>query len=116
MSRISFLFLTLCFLALTQTSYAWGGEIEKTPIISNVSPNPSRAVTTIKINANNTNNNYRLEVYDVIGNPVYTTTNHQNADKSRFVFDVSDWEGGMYFYFVVENDRRVSTGRIIVKH
>ncbi len=90
--------------------------MEKTPIISNVSPNPSRAVTTIKINASNTNNNYRLEVYDVIGNPVYTTTNHQNVDKSRFVFDVSDWGGGMYFYFVVENDRRVSTGRIIVKH
>ena len=116
MAKILCLLLTVLFLSLPQTSRAFNGELEKTPVTSNVSPNPSRAVTTIKINNNSHNDTYRLEVYDIIGNPVYTTSNAQSNDKNRFMFDVADWEAGMYFYFIIENDRRVSTGRVIVKH
>jgi hypothetical protein len=55
-------------------------------------------------------------VYDIIGNPVAEVNNQYTNDKTRVTFDVSDWSAGMYFYYIMQNDKRVSTGRIIVKH
>lgn len=79
-----------------------------------VSPNPARGSATIRLNGNN--ESFAIEVYDIIGNPVLETNNQFTNDKSRITFDVSDWSAGMYFYYVMQNDKRVSTGRIIVKH
>lgn len=81
---------------------------------STVSPNPARSSTTIRLN--NNNEAFTIEVYDIIGNPVAEVNNQYTNDKTRVTFDVSDWSAGMYFYYIMQNDKRVSTGRIIVKH
>jgi len=81
---------------------------------STVSPNPARSSTTIRLN--NNNEAFIIEVYDIIGNPVAEVNNQYTNDKTRVTFDVSDWSAGMYFYYIMQNDKRVSTGRIIVKH
>lgn len=81
---------------------------------SNVSPNPSRAATTIRLS--NNNDTFSVEVYDLIGNPIGSYDNSYTADKTKVSFDVSDWADGMYFYYIIQNDKRIATGRMVVRH
>lgn len=113
------LFFTL-FVLLSLNHFAFAGSNPRLAAVvgnndksySSVSPNPAREVTTLRF-YNPSEDEHRIEIYDIIGNFV-TTIPH--VEKAKQDIDVSDFKAGVYFYFIFKGNERVSTGRIIVRH
>ncbi len=77
-----------------------------------VTPNPARDIATIKF-YNPAEKIHRVELFNVIGSKIAT---YQNVSGSQLSLDVSSMDTGVYFYFILQNNVRVSTGRLIVQH
>lgn len=95
--------------AVAKTYGIGQGDVNK--ISSTLSPNPAKDKTTLKFQQYG-RETFRLEVYDIIGNQVKTVSDIQSGSVE---IDLSDLEAGMYFYFLVRGNDRVSTGRLIVR-
>ena len=79
--------------------------------LSVVSPNPASALAMVRF-YNPDGEAHTIEIYDIIGNNV---RNYESVKKSSHRIDVSELSSGMYFYFILKADDRVSTGRLIIK-
>jgi hypothetical protein len=99
---------SLSLSALPVSSSAFGNEKS----YSVVSPNPAQNLTTITFH-NPTEDMHSIELFDVLGSKIAT---YNHIEKSRYVLDVSELNAGVYFYFIMKDNVRVSTGRLIVKH
>lgn len=100
--------VSLNSLAYSPAATALGNERN----YSIVSPNPAQNITTIKF-YNPTEETHQIELYDVIGNKI---TTYRHIEQDKYTLDVTDLDAGVYFYFILKNNERVSTGRLIVKH
>lgn len=79
--------------------------------MSKVMPNPATTETTLLF-FNPNQLVHRIEVYDIIGKQV-RLYDQVYDDKQRI--DVRDLDAGIYFYFVIGDNQRKSTGRIIIR-
>ena len=76
-----------------------------------VSPNPAVDVAFLTFdNPNNTG--YKIEIYDIIGNRV---KQYDAVKTNKLELDVTNFDEGMYFYFIIEGEKQMSTGRLFVK-
>jgi len=91
----------------------WTGVKENNSLITTESvmqnfPNPVRTTTTIYVDLSQ-QANLSLEVYNLIGQVVYTQDLGQvNAGRQNFVLDASKWDTGMYFYTVTADQSSVT--------
>lgn len=76
-----------------------------------VSPNPAKDWTVLEFQ-NPRSETHRIEIYDIIGNSIAT----YNVDKNQLRIDLSEFNAGVYFYFILKGTERVSTGRLVVKN
>lgn len=78
---------------------------------SNVYPNPVR--TTAEVHFQNPQFElHQLEIYDIIGNRVQI---YHNITKNLVEINAAELSSGVYFYFILNKNEKVSTGRIIVR-
>ena len=113
-----FLFLTLLFVNDLLGNHPLASPISSTNVISvsdnapsSVSPSPAHDYATIKFH-NPKQTEHQIEVFDLIGNKVQ---HHTKIYKSEAQIDVSNLDTGFYLYFILKQNKRVSSGRIVVK-
>ncbi len=98
--------------------FSWGNTFSQIngdgtkPNKSVVSPNPVKDKAVVRF-SNPDKQYHRLEIYDLIGNQVKV---YRHVNTSSFDIDVMDLETGMYFYFIMNENERVSTGRLFVRN
>jgi hypothetical protein len=76
-----------------------------------ISPNPFTSVTRMEFNSKNPNPNYTLQIYDMTGNKVREVTHITN---SYYELSKDDLESQVYFYKVLDNEKQVGVGKIII--
>ena len=75
-------------------------------------PNPFKTFFTIKIDSNEVLSNANLSIFDLIGNKVEDVNGlYQN----EFLIDRKNLKSGMYIYYVKQNDKLISKGKIIAE-
>ena len=80
-------------------------------VSSLISPNP--AVDKAVLSFDNPNNkSYQIEIYDIIGNRV---KQYEAVNTKELELDVTAFDEGMYFYFIIDGENQMSTGRLFVK-
>ncbi|MEZ4885669.1 MAG: T9SS type A sorting domain-containing protein [Chitinophagales bacterium] len=113
-----FFFMTLLFvndlLGSPRSSSAPTAMVESVSdvtVSSSVSPSPAHDYATIKFQ-NPNQKEHQIEVFDLIGNKVkYQSKIYKNEAQ----IDVSNLDSGFYLYFILHNNKRVSSGRIVVR-
>jgi len=78
---------------------------------SSVSPSPAHDYATIKF-SNPQQKEHQIEVFDLIGNKVQYLS---KIVDSKALVNVSSLDSGFYLYFILHNNQRVSSGRIVVR-
>lgn len=114
-----FLFLTLLFVNdllgshSLSTSFPTANvkNVSDATFSSSVSPSPAHDFATIKFH-NPQQKEHQIEVFDLIGNKVQYLP---KVYKNEALVDVSDLDAGFYLYFILHNNKRVSSGRIVVR-
>ena len=84
------------------------------PVVANVFPNP--ASEQINVNYSNLKiaNNPTLEVYNMLGSKVYTT--RLLSSSGQIEIPTAQLKSGIYFCTIQENNKRIFTSKIAVKH
>ncbi|MGB1205684.1 MAG: T9SS type A sorting domain-containing protein [Chitinophagales bacterium] len=86
-------------------------KISDNKVNSIISPNP--AADKAFLTFDNPNGAiYKIEIYDIIGNQV---KEYNAVSTNKLELDVTDFDEGMYFYFIIEGEQQMSTGRLFVK-
>lgn len=114
-----FLFITLLFVNdLFGSHYSFAPfattnveNISDATFSSSVSPSPAHDYATIKF-YNPQQREHQIEVFDLIGNKVQELS---SVKKNEALVDVSNLDSGFYLYFILHNNKRVSSGRIVVR-
>lgn len=114
-----FLFITLLFV-----NDLFGNHFSPSPFLtanvenisdatfsSSVSPSPAHDYATIRFD-NPQQREHQIEVFDLIGNKVQEL---YKIKKNEALIDVSNLDSGFYLYFILHNNKRVSSGRIVVR-
>mgnify|MGYP002852098639 CR=1 FL=1 len=97
----------------TNNSLYWGENTSTiSPNKSVVYPNPVKNKAVVRF-YNPKEKVHRLEIYDLIGNKVKVYT---DVRATSFDIEVRDMEAGMYFYFIMNDTERISTGRLFVRN
>ncbi len=76
-----------------------------------VYPNPFLDYTTVKIGDGITLDNASIVVFDVLGKQVINMT---NVTEHEVRIERNDLNSGMYFYKLINNDKVITTGRLII--
>lgn len=91
-------------------------------IVSNydvkVYPNPSNGIFSVAITNSGsgiTNSEYRIEVYNVLGEKIYSS--QYSIHNTQYQIDLSNQPNGMYFYRVTEEkgDTFIAGGKLVVQ-
>ena len=61
---------------------------------------------------NPNNKSYQIEIYDIIGNRV---KQYEAVNTKELELDVTAFDEGMYFYFIIDGENQMSRGRLFVK-
>ncbi|MCS7074479.1 MAG: T9SS type A sorting domain-containing protein, partial [Bacteroidia bacterium] len=75
-------------------------------------PNPANQSTTILIGE--LPQDMTLNVFDVTGKQVYTTTITKNT--SEITISTADWKSGVYFYELLSGNQRIAAKKLTVAH
>lgn len=80
---------------------------------SNISiyPNPFNASTNITIHTLSQNTNYRLRIYNTLGEVVLNTTLYEKLTN----IETSNFSPGIYFYSITGSDLLIQSGRLIAQ-
>lgn len=78
---------------------------------SNVSPNPAKTFTNIRF-YNPENLEHKIDIYDLVGNKVMEVNEIFDANAE---INVSNLNSGVYYYFIIKENLKISTGRLIVR-
>lgn len=86
-----------------------------TPILS-VFPNPSRGLVTVSVNAFPAKSEFKLRLSNIIGREVRTVALRPEAADGGMSLNLSDLPAGMYFYSLMQNDKVLSTKRLLLQN
>jgi carboxypeptidase T len=78
-----------------------------------VQPNPAINTVNISYNLSTPSGSNTLSVFDILGEKVYETRLETNS--GSVILDVSSWSEGMYFYAVMDDQKIIASGKLIVK-
>lgn len=81
-----------------------------------VFPNPSRGVVTISVAQKLPWSDYKFRINNILGREVRTVTLRPEAADGGMSLNLSDLPAGMYFYSLVQNDKVVSTRRLVLQN
>ncbi|GGG31073.1 T9SS type A sorting domain-containing protein [Hymenobacter glacieicola] len=81
-----------------------------------VYPNPSRGLITISVGQKLPWADYKLRLSNVIGREVRSVGLRPEAADGGMNLNLSDLPPGMYFYSLVQNDKVVSTKRLMLQN
>ena len=98
--------------ALTQTTPA---ARPATPAFL-ISPNPSHGLVTVSVAQLTVGHDYKLRLSNIIGREVRTVALRPEASDGGMSLNLSDLPSGMYFYSLLQNDRVVSTKRLLLQN
>lgn len=79
-------------------------------------PNPSKGLVTVSVSQLLTNNDYKLRLSNIIGREVRTVAVRAEAADGGMSLNLSDLPAGMYFYSLVQNDKVLSTKRLLLQN
>jgi len=74
-----------------------------------ITPNPFRSFATIKLADGSKTNNYKLKIYNIMGELVLNTP----VTESSTTLETSNLQSGIYFYQVIENNKTIQSGKLI---
>lgn len=100
--------------ALTQTAPAATAR-PVTPAFL-ISPNPSHGLVTVSVTQLTVGHDYKLRLSNIIGREVRTVALRPEASDRGMSLNLSDLPSGMYFYSLLQNDRVVSTKRLLLQN
>ncbi|MBT9391814.1 T9SS type A sorting domain-containing protein [Hymenobacter sp. NST-14] len=100
--------------ALTQTAPAAAAR-PVTPAFL-ISPNPSHGLVTISVASLTAGYDYKLRLSNIIGREVRTVALRPDTSDRGMNLNLSDLPSGMYFYSLLQNDRVVSTKRLLLQN
>ncbi|MFD2785392.1 T9SS type A sorting domain-containing protein [Hymenobacter rubripertinctus] len=81
-----------------------------------VSPNPTRGLVTVSVAQLAVGHDYKLRLSNIIGREVRTVALRPEAADGGMSLNLSDLPAGMYFYSLLQNDRVVSTKRLLLQN
>ncbi|RPD50132.1 T9SS C-terminal target domain-containing protein [Hymenobacter sediminis] len=86
-----------------------------TPALS-VYPNPSRGLITVSVGQKLPWGDFKLRLSNIIGREVRSVLLRPEAADGGMNLNLSDLPPGMYFYSLVQNDKVVSTKRLVLQN
>jgi len=81
-----------------------------------VFPNPSKGLVTVSVSAFPAKSDFKLRLSNIIGREVRTVTVRPEAADGGMSLNLSDLPAGMYFYSLVQNDKVLSTKRLLLQN
>ncbi|GAB3228606.1 hypothetical protein GCM10027346_13340 [Hymenobacter seoulensis] len=81
-----------------------------------VYPNPSRGLITVSVAQKLPWADYKLRLSNIIGREVRTVLLRPEAADGGMSLNLSDLPAGMYFYSLVQNDKVLSTKRLMLQN
>ncbi|MBX0291044.1 T9SS type A sorting domain-containing protein [Hymenobacter sp. HSC-4F20] len=81
-----------------------------------VYPNPSRGLITVSVGQKLSWGDYKLRLSNIIGREVRSVLLRPEAADGGMSLNLSDLPPGMYFYSLVQNDKVVSTKRLVLQN
>lgn len=85
------------------------------PVLS-VYPNPARGQVTVSVSQLVTKNDLKLRLSNIIGREIRTVAMRPEATEGGMSINLSDLPAGMYFYSLVQNDKVLSTKRLVLQN
>ena len=86
-----------------------------TPAFS-VAPNPTRGLVTVSVAPLVVGQDYKLRLSNIIGREVRMVALRPEAAAGGMSLNLADLPAGMYFYSLLQNDRVVSTKRLLLQN
>ncbi|MFH0866181.1 MAG: T9SS type A sorting domain-containing protein [Bacteroidota bacterium] len=87
-------------------------EIETTPDVAQVFPNPMNITATIKLISENTAGNSTLQIYDILGNLVLSK---KENNTNEIIIYRGNLKQGIYFY-KISNDKKIfASGKFVIE-
>ncbi|RSK35367.1 T9SS type A sorting domain-containing protein [Hymenobacter metallilatus] len=81
-----------------------------------VYPNPARGQVTVSINQLPVKSELKLRLSNIIGREIRTVALRPEAADGGMPLNLSDLPAGMYFYSLVQNDKVLSTKRLVLQN
>ncbi|MCA8831539.1 T9SS type A sorting domain-containing protein [Hymenobacter pini] len=81
-----------------------------------VYPNPSRGLVTVSVSQLPAKNDLKLRLNNIIGREIRTVAIRPEAADGGMSINLSDLPAGMYFYSLVQNDKVLSTKRLVLQN
>jgi plastocyanin len=81
-----------------------------------VFPNPSKGLVTVSVSSFPAKSDYKLRLSNIIGREVRTVAVRPEAADGGMNLNLSDLPAGMYFYSLVQNDKVLSTKRLLLQN
>ncbi len=85
-------------------------KVDPFDIETNIFPNPSSNKVTITFIEKG---NYNFSLYNNVGQAII---NNQSIDNNSFTFSVLELSNGIYYYKIVDQDNKRSSGKLVVQH
>ncbi|WP_170170196.1 T9SS type A sorting domain-containing protein [Hymenobacter perfusus] len=79
-------------------------------------PNPSKGLVTFSVSQLTLNTDYKLRLSNIIGREVRMVAVRPEAADGGMNLNLSDLPAGMYFYSLVQNDKVLSTKRLLLQN
>ncbi len=80
-----------------------------------LSPNPAHGLVTVSMTQFG-GNDYKLRLSNIIGREVRTVAVRPEAAEGGMTLNLADLPSGMYFYSLLQNDKVVSTKRLVLQN
>lgn len=80
-----------------------------------LSPNPAHGLVTVSMGQFG-GNDYKLRLSNIIGREVRTVAVRPEAAEGGMTLNLADLPSGMYFYSLLQNDKVVSTKRLVLQN
>ena len=81
-----------------------------------LAPNPAHGIVTLSMSQFAVGTEYRLRLSNIIGREVRTVALRPEAADRGMALNLADLPSGMYFYSLLQNDKVVSTKRLVLQN
>lgn len=81
-----------------------------------LSPNPSHGLVTVLVSQFSAGKDYKLRISNIIGREIRTVAVRPEAAEGGMTLNLADLPSGMYFYSLLQNDKVVSTKRLVLQN
>ncbi|MFA8300239.1 MAG: T9SS type A sorting domain-containing protein [Hyphomicrobiales bacterium] len=82
-------------------------------LVSDIYPNPAKSTVNINYDLDPTYNNVKLSIYNLLGSKVKEF--QINSSSNRATFNVENLNSGIYFYSIINNDKTISTKKLVIR-